>query len=60
MTESSKEWEKCVVLEMCLREDLVYDKHSGASISFANIGDTYQQLLKFEKAMQSDVEVENE
>ena len=37
--DQAKEWEKCVVLvmdEMHLREDLVYDKHSGALIGFAN------------------------
>ena len=41
--DQAKEWEKCVVFvmdEMHLREDLVYNKHSGALIGFANIGDT--------------------
>ena len=61
-TESNNEWEKYVVIvmdEMYLREDLVYDKHSGALIGFANIGDTNQQLLKFEKLAQGEEEIEN-
>ena len=45
--------------EMYLREDLVYDKHSGALIGFANIGDTNQQLLIFEKLAQGEEEIEN-
>ncbi len=38
---------KYVVLvldEMYVREDLVYDKHTGALIGFADIGKTNQQL----------------
>lgn len=42
--EVAKEWEKCVVL---VREDLVYDKHSGALIGFSNLGDTNEHLLKY-------------
>ena len=38
---------------------MVYDKHSGALIGFANIGDTNQQLLKFEKLAQGEEEIEN-
>ena len=53
--EVAKEWEKCVVLvldEMYLREDLVYDKHSGALIGFSNIGDTNEHLLQFEQMLE--------
>ena len=55
--DQAKEWEKCVVLvmdEMHLREDLVYDKHSGALIGFANIGDTNEQLLQFQQLVERD------
>ena len=38
----SKEWEKLVVIlldEMYIKEDLVYEKHSGNLIGFANLGE---------------------
>ena len=37
-----KEWEKLVVIfldEMYIKEDLVYNKHSGTLIGFTNLGD---------------------
>ena len=46
----AEEWEKCVALvmdEMHVKENLVYDKHSGALIGFANLGQTNQHLLQF-------------
>ena len=48
---------KYVVLvmdEMYVREDLVYDKHSGALIGYANIGETNQHLLEFEQAVHQE------
>ena len=44
-----KDWEKCVTLlidEMYIKEDLVYDKVSGALIGFTFLGDTNEHLLK--------------
>ncbi len=43
------EGQKCVVLlldEMHIKEDLVYDKHSGALIGFTNLGDINDHLAK--------------
>ena len=37
-----KEWEKLVVIpldEMYIKEDLVYNKHSGTLIGFTNLGE---------------------
>lgn len=48
------EWEKLVVLlldEMYIREDLVYDKHSGKLIGFSNLGDINDHLLAFEHSL---------
>ena len=45
---SCAEREKCVVLlldEMHIREDLVYDKHTGELIGFTNLGDIANHLL---------------
>lgn len=52
MREKAKELNRYVVLvldEMYLKEDLVYDKHSGALIGFVNIGETNKLLLEFEQ-----------
>ena len=50
--DTSPEREKCVLLlldEMHIREDLVYDKHSGALVGFTDLGSITMHLLKFEK-----------
>lgn len=55
--QKAEEWEKCVVLvmdEMHVKEDLVYDKHSGALIGFVNLGETNQHLLQFQQAIEGD------
>lgn len=47
---------KCVILlldEMYIREDLVYDKHSGELIGFTNLGDINQHLDAFEQMITS-------
>ena len=47
-----KEYEKLVVLlldEMHVREDLIYEKHSGTLIGFSNLGEINTHLLAFEK-----------
>ena len=38
--------------EMHIREDLVYDKHSGALIGFANLGEINNALLAYERSLQ--------
>ena len=38
--------------EMYIREDLVYDKQTGALIDFANLGNVNEQLLDFECSLQ--------
>ena len=51
------EREKLVLLlldEMHIREDIVYDKHSGEMIGFANLGKINEHLLAFEHSMLSD------
>lgn len=43
-------WQKLVVMlldEMHIKEDLVYDKHSGKMVGFANLGDIDNHLLAF-------------
>ena len=48
---SCPECEKYVILlidEMHVSEDLVYDKHTGELVGFANLGDVNQHLLAFE------------
>ena len=55
-----EEWEKCVSLvmdEMYIKEDLVYNKHSGQVIGFANFSDTNAHLLQFEHAVEGRREV---
>ena len=40
---STSDREKCFVMvmdEMYIKEDLVYNKHTGALVGFANLGDT--------------------
>ena len=49
---SCPECEKYVILlidEMHVHEELVYDKHTGELISFANLEDVNQHLLAFEE-----------
>ena len=38
--------------EMHVKEDLIYDKHSGALIGFVNLGETNQHLLQFQQAIE--------
>ena len=58
-SESSPEWQRLIFLlldEMYIREDLVYNKHSGQMIGYANIGDI--NLLAFERSIQNDIHEE--
>lgn len=46
---SLEEWQKCVSLiidEVHIKEDLVYDKHTGALVGFVSLGNVNDQLLK--------------
>ena len=57
---SLKEFQKCVALiidEMHIREDLVFDKHSGKLVGFVNLGDVNNHMLRFEESLQSDKNV---
>ena len=61
--QSTEEWKKCVVLvmdEMYLKEDLFYDKHSGALVGFANLGETNEHLLKFHREIESSKDATDE
>ncbi len=52
--ESCPERDKYVILlldEMHIRQDIVYDKHTGAMIGYTNLGDINEHLLKFEKSL---------
>ncbi len=52
--ESCPEREKHVILlldEMHIRQDLVFDKHTGAMIGFCSLGDINDHLLKFEQSL---------
>lgn len=51
---TAEEWQKCVVLildEMHVREDLVYEKHTGALIGFTDFGDINNHLLQLERSL---------
>ena len=37
--------------EMHIREDLVFDKHTGAVIGFTNLGDVNDHLLRFGQSL---------
>ena len=53
----SSERKRYVILvmdEVHMKEDLVYNKHSGKLIGFVNLGETNNQLLSFESALASD------
>ena len=49
-----REWEKCMIIlidEMHIKKDLFYDKHRGALIGFANLGEINSHLLQFEQSL---------
>lgn len=54
------EREKYVLLlldEMHIREDIVYNKHTGTMIGYANLGDINKHLLQFESSISSGDEL---
>lgn len=53
-------WQKLVVLlldEMHVKENLVFDKHSGRLIGFVDLGDVNDHLLAFERALKGKEDV---
>ena len=51
--------EKCILLlfdEVHIREDIVYNQHSGEVIGYANLGDINKHLLAFEHSLSHDNE----
>ena len=40
--------------EMTIKEDLVYDKHSGRLVGFVNLGEIYNHLLQFEQSFNDE------
>lgn len=54
---SCKDYQKCVVMimdEMYIKEELVYDKHSGSLIGFVNMGDINTHLFAYERSINQD------
>ena len=52
-----EDWQKYVILmdEMHIREDLVYDKHTGALLGFTDLGDINSHLNCFEQSLQANM-----
>ena len=51
------DWQKYVVVlmdEMHIREDLIYDKHTGALLGFTNLGDINSHLDSFERSVETN------
>ena len=40
--------------EVHIKDDLIYDKHEGTLVGFANLGDTNNHLLQFEASLSGD------
>ena len=50
--QTCEEFQKYIVMvmdEMHIKEDLVYDKHSGELVGFVNLGETNSHLIQFER-----------
>ena len=59
--DTCEDWKKLVMLlldEMHIKEDLVYDKHTGAMIGFVELGDINEHLLKFERQVKGNTDEE--
>ena len=53
-----EDWQKYVIIlmdEMHIREDLVYDKHTGVLLGFTNLGDINSHLDWFEQSLQANM-----
>ena len=58
--EHCHEWQKLVVIlidEMYIREGLVYQKHTGELVGFADLGDVNNHLLAFERTVKGEKKV---
>ena len=58
-----EEWQKCVIVildGMHIKQDLVYEKHTGEFVGFANLGAVNSQLLAFEQALEHSTTPEPE
>lgn len=44
--------------EMHIKEDLVYNKHTGELVGFVNLGDINSHLVKFEKSLSGEDQTE--
>ncbi len=52
-----EEWQKYVILildEMHIRDDLIYDKHTGALLGFSNLGEINHHLAQFERSISTE------
>ncbi len=52
-------WQKLVVLlldEMHVRENLVFDKHTGRLVGFVDLGEVNNHLLEFERTLKGNKE----
>lgn len=55
--ETLADYQKCVALvldEMHIKEDLVYNKHTGNLIGFVNLGSFNNLLLEYERSLQCE------
>ena len=55
--ECTEDWKRCACIvmdEMYIKEDLVYDKHTGALIGFANLGEINEHLLSFQHIIEGE------
>lgn len=43
-----------VMDEMYIKEDLIYNKHTGELVGFTNLGDVNSHLLKFERSLSGE------
>ena len=50
-TQEANTYISLVIDEVHIKEDLVYDKHEGSLIGFANLGDINNHLLSFERSL---------
>lgn len=54
-SDKAKEYEKCIALvmdKMYVKENLVYNKNSGELVGFANLRDTNNHLLQFQRSLE--------
>ena len=54
-TQEANTYVSLVIDEVHIKEDLVYDKHEGSLIGFANLGDISNYLLSSERSLADDL-----